>query len=96
LKLSLLSGSASIVKPKAQSFSPKGLSIPSSKKETLVIGAGLAGLVAAYELKQAGHDVTVLEAQLRPGERVQTVREPFSDGLYAEAGAARIPDNHSS
>jgi monoamine oxidase len=94
LKLSLLSGSASIVRPKAQSFSPKGLSTPSSKKETLVIGAGLAGLVAAYELRQAGHDVTVLEAQLRPGGRVQTVREPFSDGLYAEAGAARIPDNH--
>jgi len=50
--------------------------------------------VAAYELTQAGHDVTILEAQLRPGGRVLTLREPFSDGLYAEAGAARIPDNH--
>lgn len=57
-------------------------------------GAGLSGLVAAYELTQAGHDVTVLEAQMRPGGRVLTLREPFSDGLYAEAGAARIPDNH--
>jgi monoamine oxidase len=65
-----------------------------SPKKVLVVGAGLAGLVAAYELTQAGHDVTVLEAQLRPGGRVQTVREPFSDGLYTEAGAARIPDNH--
>jgi monoamine oxidase len=36
----------------------------------------------------------LLKAQLRPGGRVQTIREPFSDGLYAEAGAARIPDNH--
>ncbi|SRR5713101_5098184 len=51
-------------------------------------------LVAGYELTEAGHDVTILEAQLRPGGRVQTIREPFSDGLYAEAGAARIPDNH--
>ena len=37
--------------------------------------------MAAYELIQAGHDVTILEAQLRPGGRVLTLREPFSDGL---------------
>jgi monoamine oxidase len=36
----------------------------------------------------------VLEARTRPGGRVHTLREPFSDGLYAEAGAARIPENH--
>jgi len=33
----------------------------------------------------------VLEATLRPGGRVRTLRQPFSDGLYAEAGAGRIP-----
>jgi monoamine oxidase len=54
----------------------------------------MAGLVAAYELSKLGHDVTVLEARTRPGGRVHTLREPFSDGLYAEAGAARIPANH--
>jgi monoamine oxidase len=63
-------------------------------KKVLVLGAGMAGLVAAYELTQLGHDVTVLEARTRPGGRVHTLREPFSDGLYAEAGAARIPGNH--
>src|SRR5712691_7437098 len=63
-------------------------------KKILIIGAGMAGLSAGYELSQAGHDVTILEARQRPGGRVQTLREPFSDGLYAEAGAARIPDNH--
>ena len=63
-------------------------------KKVLVLGAGMAGLVAAYELTQLGHDVTVLEARARPGGRVHTLREPFSDGLYAEEGAARIPDNH--
>jgi len=50
--------------------------------------------VAAYELTHAGHDVTILKAQMRPGARLLTLWEPFSDGLYAGAGAARIPDNH--
>src|SRR5882672_2751006 len=63
-------------------------------KKIIIIGAGMAGLSAGYELSLAGHDVTILEARTRPGGRVQTLREPFSDGLYAEAGAARIPDNH--
>lgn len=64
-------------------------------KKIVVLGAGLAGLVAAYELCNAGHDVTILEAQLRPGGRVYTLREPFSDGLHAEAGAGRIPPQHA-
>jgi monoamine oxidase len=63
-------------------------------KKVIIIGAGLAGLSAGYELTQAGHDVTILEAQTRPGGRVHTLRDAFADGLYAEAGAARIPDHH--
>jgi monoamine oxidase len=63
-------------------------------KKIVIIGAGMAGLSAGYELSQLGHDVTILEARMRPGGRVHTLREPFSDGLYAEAGAARIPDDH--
>ena len=63
-------------------------------KNVLILGAGMAGLVAGYELSKVGHDVTILEARTRPGGRVHTLREPFADGLYAEAGAARIPDNH--
>lgn len=61
----------------------------------VVLGAGLAGLAAAWNLVQRGYDVTVLEAQDIPGGRVKTVREPFSNGGYAEAGAVRIPSTHA-
>src|SRR5687767_2550563 len=64
------------------------------RRRVIVAGAGLAGLSVAYELNRAGYDVIVLEARTRPGGRVYTLREPFSDGLYAEAGAARIQDSH--
>lgn len=65
-----------------------------SKGRVIVIGAGLAGLSAASQLRESGFEVTILEARTRPGGRVYTMREPFSDGLYAEAGAARIQDTH--
>ena len=95
LKLSLLALAAQTVsRPVRAATDSDALPAPSAPAKILVIGAGLSGLVAAYELTRAGHDVTVLEAQRRPGGRVLTLREPFSDGLYAEAGAARIPDNH--
>ena len=63
-------------------------------KRVAILGAGIAGLAAGLELTQGGHDVTILEAQLRPGGRVYTLRAPFSDGLHAEAGAGRIPSTH--
>ncbi len=66
----------------------------SPRKKVVIIGAGMAGLTAAYELRRAGHEPIVLEAQQRVGGRVCTLREPFSDGLYAEAGAMRIPKAH--
>lgn len=64
-------------------------------KKVIIVGAGMAGLVAASELLRAGHDPLILEAQQRIGGRVQTLREPFAPGLYAEAGAMRIPKAHS-
>src|SRR5271169_4930948 len=55
--------------------------------KTLVVGAGLSGLVAAHRLQAAGHEVTILEARPRVGGRVLTVREPFAEGQYADIGA---------
>jgi monoamine oxidase len=66
-----------------------------SGKRIVILGAGLAGLSAGWELHNAGHDVTILEAQLHPGGRAHTIRDGLSDDLYAEAGAARIPAVHS-
>jgi monoamine oxidase len=73
---------------------PRKLPEPDRKKKVLVLGAGLAGLSAAYELAEKGHDVTVLEARMRPGGRVCTLREAFSDGLYADCGASEVPSGH--
>ncbi|HEY7698150.1 MAG TPA: FAD-dependent oxidoreductase, partial [Vicinamibacteria bacterium] len=60
------------------------------RSRVLVVGAGLAGLAAAYELDKVGYGVTVLEARSRPGGRVRTYRDPFADGLYAEMGAEYV------
>jgi monoamine oxidase len=66
---------------------------PGRPKRVAVIGAGMAGLAAALELKRAGHEVTVLEAQNRVGGRIYTWRD-FAPGLYAEFGAMRLPRSH--
>jgi monoamine oxidase len=74
----------------------------------VILGAGIAGLISAYELRRAGYRVAVLEARDRIGGRVWTVRggdrilqtgrpdqtAGFGQGLYFNAGAARIPASH--
>jgi monoamine oxidase len=75
-----------------------------------ILGAGIAGLVAAYELDKAGYEVRVLEARARPGGRCWTIRggdtvDEIGGGaqrctfdadpqLYFNAGAARIAHHH--
>jgi monoamine oxidase len=74
---------------------PNRLFSQSSPREIVIVGAGLSGLAAGYELAKLGHSITILEAQNRIGGRILTLREPFADNLYAEAGAARIHENHN-
>jgi monoamine oxidase len=88
-----------------------GLGLPPQSgtgKSVAILGAGVAGLCAAYELDQAGYEVVVLEASRRPGGRSLTLRRgdtfqevgqaqqvcSFSDGLYFNAGPGRIPHHH--
>ena len=87
--------------PIALSGDPKGASV-------LVLGAGLAGMTAAFELRKAGYKVQVLEFNSRPGGRSWTLRGgdtftelggakqtcEFETGLYINPGPWRIPYHH--
>src|SRR6202166_2948049 len=80
---------------------PKGASV-------LILGAGLAGMTAALELRKAGYQVRILEFNNRPGGRNWTLRGgdsftelggatqtcEFEDGLYLNPGPWRIPHHH--
>ncbi|MEM7590378.1 MAG: FAD-dependent oxidoreductase [Cyanobacteria bacterium P01_A01_bin.83] len=73
----------------------KGLEAKASRpKKIVIVGAGMAGLVAGDLLRRAGHQITILEAQHRVGGRIYTVREGLAPGLRAEMGAMRIPKSH--
>jgi monoamine oxidase len=75
--------------------SPGAITFMHSNNRTVaVIGAGLAGLSAAYELGRAGWTVTVLEARHRLGGRVYSLRN-FSNGLVAEGGGEFIEETHT-
>ena len=78
--------------------------------KVVILGGGIAGLVAAYEMGKAGYSCTVLEARQRPGGRNWTVRNgtkiEFNDGTtqtanwddssYFNAGPARLPSIHKT
>lgn len=77
-------------------------------RSVVILGAGIAGLVSAYELERAGFRVTLIEAReriggrawsIRGGERVELAGETdqiarFSAGQYFNAGPARLPSHH--
>lgn len=75
-----------------------------------ILGAGLAGMTAAYELGKLGYDCTILEARPVAGGRCQTARRgtrvteaggtdlncEFDEGIYYNFGPWRIPEHHRS
>lgn len=85
---------------------------PSTGRGTrvIILGAGIAGLVSAYEMRRAGFDCTVLEARERPGGRNWTLRRgsklvlndgtsqecTFDEGNYFNCGPARLPSVHKN
>jgi len=64
-----------------------------SGPRVVVVGAGLAGLACAHELRARGADVVVLEARARVGGRVHTL-DDVVDGQSVEAGGEFIGANH--
>lgn len=65
-----------------------------AKHSCIVIGAGLSGLAAAYVLKRANWDVTILEARARHGGRVQSFRFDQNPDLVCELGGEWIGASH--
>ena len=62
----------------------------------LIVGAGLSGLVTAHQVREAGHEVLLLEARDRVGGRVFSIREGLRDGQYADVGAEMIYHGQSN
>jgi monoamine oxidase len=60
----------------------------------VVVGAGLAGLNAAYQLKKAGVAATVFEARSRLGGRIFSVQGAVGDGLVTDLGGSFINSDH--
>ncbi len=93
--------------PRSDDFSLRGRV---NNTTVIVLGAGIAGLTAAYELEKAGYRCEIVEARSRPGGRNWTIRggttdtdldgitqtARFSEGLYMNAGPARIPQHHTT
>jgi monoamine oxidase len=90
---------------------PALMPLNGQRKRIVVLGGGISGLTAAYELGKAGYDCTVLESSHRCGGRIMTVRHgslideignpqicKFDDEphLYLNCGAARIPSSHKN
>ena len=54
----------------------------SNPKTVIIVGAGMAGLSAAYELTKVGHNVKILEMQTKAGGRVKTLGEKDGFGKH--------------
>lgn len=64
------------------------------KPKVMILGAGLAGLAAAYALRKKGHEVTILEARKRVGGRVCSHPIDEKENLVVELGAEWVGKSH--
>jgi monoamine oxidase len=94
--------------PEASAESSKLRLVDGKGTSVVILGAGIAGLVAAHELGNAGYRCTLLEARERCGGRNWTIRGgtnvefttgtkqtcSFDEDNYFNAGPARLPSIH--
>ncbi|HEY9625573.1 MAG TPA: NAD(P)/FAD-dependent oxidoreductase [Crinalium sp.] len=68
----------------------------SSESKVLIVGAGIAGLTAAYRLRQAGVPVDVVEARPQVGGRLRSLRNVPGIAHSAELGGEFIDTRHTA
>jgi monoamine oxidase len=65
------------------------------KKTVAIIGAGIAGLNACYQLKKQGIHATVYEASARAGGRMFTMKDEFGKGITTDIGGEFVDTTHT-
>src|SRR2546425_13373730 len=73
-----------------------GAEVAGSNRQVLVLGAGLAGLAAAFELQKAGYAVTVLEARSRPGAGSSPIAIPLPMASTRRSEERRVGEESRS
>jgi monoamine oxidase len=98
LQMSTLAAAGVVIgcsRQKSSSSPPaRGASATAASARIAIVGAGMAGLNAAYKLKQAGLTATVFEGSDRTGGRMFTARDLLGQGLTTELGGEFIDSNH--
>jgi monoamine oxidase len=68
---------------------------PGGGDPVAILGAGLAGLTAAYRLLQAGTPCEIFEGSERTGGRVLTMTDFNKEGMFCELGGELVDSNHA-
>jgi monoamine oxidase len=104
-------GALGLIPASSAASVPSLMPLAGQQRRIVILGGGISGLTAAYELTKAGYNCTVLESSHRCGGRIMTVRHgtlideignpqicKFDDEphLYFNCGAARIPSSHKN
>ncbi len=95
--------------PIAEAYTGPPALPPGRRRKIVIIGAGIAGMVLAWELRKAGYIPMILEARTRPGGRnwslragdeiretsgVQQVNWDYGEHMYFNPGPGRLPYHH--
>jgi monoamine oxidase len=92
IKLAALSSGAAIA---AGTLSQSPIAVGNSAPRIAIIGGGIAGLNAAYQLKKAGIHATVYEARSRLGGRMYSVTGQLGPGIVSDLGGSFINTDHA-
>ncbi|HVR42004.1 MAG TPA: FAD-dependent oxidoreductase [Thermoanaerobaculia bacterium] len=88
------SGAAAAGLASARCVPSSQLPLARGSDPVLIVGAGIAGLTAAWRLEREGVAVRLIEAQPRVGGRMWSLRDRFPDRQVVELGGELIDTNH--